>query len=61
MLGAVLKARVSAGDMYGPAAIFNALAKSWAMMNKDPDQLTEVPRALIASSEFANPTKKPGD
>ena len=61
MLGAMLKACAAADGTYDPAAFFNALANSWAMMNNGPVQLIVVLRALLASSQYANLTKEPKD
>ena len=57
----MLKACAAADDTYDSAAFFNALAKSWTMMNNDPDQLVVVRRTLLASSQYANLTKEPED
>ena len=56
---AMLKACAAADDTYDPATFFSALDKSWAMVNNDPDVLVEVLKALVASPQYANPTKKP--
>ena len=61
MLEAILKARAAADDTYDPATSSSALAKSWAMVNNDPDELVEVLKTLVASPQYADLTKKSQD
>ena len=61
VLGTMLKACAAANDTYDPPAFFNSHAKSLVVMNDDPDQLIVVLRTLMASPQYANPTKEPKD
>ena len=59
VLATMLKACAAADVTTDPPAFFNALAMSWAMVNKAPDKLGEVLQTLVASPQYANLTKKP--
>ena len=58
VLEAMLMACAAANDTYNPAAFFNALAKSWEIINNDPGQLIVVLGTPLASSQYANLTKE---
>ena len=59
VLATMLKACAAVDDTADPPTFFNALAKSWAMVNNVPDKLVEVLQTPVASPQYANLTKKP--